>query len=181
MNQEYKNQVKLVLDVLPEVAKESCFALHGAALDRQHPRDLFDVKYLLQNEGFTTEIKKGFIYCLLGSDRPINEILNPHLLNQESVIISQFEGLSSEPFEYKEYVEVRKQLVQIVQNSLTAADKDFLLQFKNLSPVWDGYNYEEYPSIRWKLKNLRNLREKNPEKHTKQYSLLYEFLKGLQN
>lgn len=29
-----------------------------AALDRQHPRDLFDVKYLLEKEGFTDEIKK---------------------------------------------------------------------------------------------------------------------------
>lgn len=38
-----------------------------AALDRQHPRDLFDVKYMLANEGFTKEIKKGFLYCLLGA------------------------------------------------------------------------------------------------------------------
>lgn len=302
MDQEYKNQVKLVLDVLPEVAKERCFALHGetainlflrnmprlsvdidltylpiedrqttiiniskaltrikqsiekklpgssavlydsigklfinsnkatiklevnlvgrgviaeptmmtlcesaqteydvfceiqvvplsqlyggkicAALDRQHPRDLFDVKYLMQNEGFSSDIKKGFIYCLLGSDRPINEILNPHLLNQESVIISQFEGMSSEPFEYKEYETVRNQMVQVVQSSLTAADRNFLLQFKNLSPVWDEYNYAEFPSIRWKLENLRNLREKNPDKHTKLYGLLDEFLKKLQN
>ena len=29
MNEAYKKQVKLVLDVLPEVAKETCFDLHG--------------------------------------------------------------------------------------------------------------------------------------------------------
>jgi len=38
-----------------------------AALDRQHPRDMFDVKFLLQNEGFTDDIKKGFMLCLLSS------------------------------------------------------------------------------------------------------------------
>lgn len=32
-----------------------------AALDRQHPGDLFAVKLLLENEGFTGEIKQGFI------------------------------------------------------------------------------------------------------------------------
>lgn len=40
-----------------------------AALDRQHPRDIFDVKYLLEMEGFSQKIKKGFFLCLLGSDR----------------------------------------------------------------------------------------------------------------
>lgn len=73
-----------------------------AALDRQHPRDLFDVKYLLANEGFTEEIKKGFLYCLLGSERPINEILNSHLLDQKLALRNQFEGMALEPFSYEE-------------------------------------------------------------------------------
>ena len=29
MDDPYKKQVALLLDVLPEVAKETCFALHG--------------------------------------------------------------------------------------------------------------------------------------------------------
>ena len=55
-----------------------------AALDRQHPRDLFDVKYLLEKEGFTDEIKQGFLLCLLCSDRPINEVIKPNFQNQRS-------------------------------------------------------------------------------------------------
>jgi len=35
-----------------------------AALDRQHPRDLFDVKVLLENNGFSDEVREGFIFCL---------------------------------------------------------------------------------------------------------------------
>ena len=48
-----------------------------AALDRQHPRDLFDTKHLLDKIGYTDEIKKGFIFALLSSKRPFHEILNP--------------------------------------------------------------------------------------------------------
>ena len=33
-----------------------------AALDRQHPRDLFDVKRLLENEGITDDVKDSFLF-----------------------------------------------------------------------------------------------------------------------
>ena len=61
-----------------------------AALDRQHPRDLFDVKYLLQNEGFTEDIKKGFLLSILSSNRPINELLQPNLQDQRTAFENQF-------------------------------------------------------------------------------------------
>ena len=32
MNNAYQKQVELLLDVLPEVAKEDCFALHGGTV-----------------------------------------------------------------------------------------------------------------------------------------------------
>ena len=36
-----------------------------AALDRQHPRDLFDVKLLLENEGLTDNIRKALIVYII--------------------------------------------------------------------------------------------------------------------
>ena len=36
-----------------------------AALDRQHPRDLFDVKLLLDNEGITDKTRTAFIVYLI--------------------------------------------------------------------------------------------------------------------
>jgi predicted nucleotidyltransferase component of viral defense system len=50
-----------------------------AAMDRQHPRDLFDIKYLLQNEGFTSAIKEGFLFRLLSYERSIQDVLFPKL------------------------------------------------------------------------------------------------------
>ena len=50
-----------------------------AAMDRQHPRDIFDIKLMFQNEGFNREIKEGFLFRLLSSDRSIQDILFPNL------------------------------------------------------------------------------------------------------
>lgn len=107
-----------------------------AAIDRQHPRDLFDIKYLLENEGFTDETKAGFIYCLLGSERPIYEMLNPHRLNQQEAFLNQFDGMASEAFTYEDYENTREKLIGLIQNSLTQQDKEFLIGFKGLQPQW---------------------------------------------
>lgn len=153
-----------------------------AALDRQHPRDIFDVKYLLGNEGFDEEVKQGFLYCLLGSERPIHEMLNPNLLDQKSALTKQFEGMTSEEFSYEEYERVRSELIGSVRGGLTSGDKDFLLRFKNLTPDWGKYSYADFPSIRWKIQNLQNLKDKNPAKHSQLYSALKDVLEtGLIN
>jgi len=144
-----------------------------AALDRQHPRDLFDVNYLLKNEGFTNTIKKGFLFSLLSSNRPINEMLFPNLLDMRLSMTNQFEGMSKELFSYDDFEKTRNELIGAIHNSLTAEDKKFLLAFKNLTPDWSIYNFENFPAIQWKLKNLKVLKENNPKKH----KALYEHLK----
>jgi predicted nucleotidyltransferase component of viral defense system len=37
----------------------------AGALDRQHPRDLFEVRDLLANEGISDEWRKAFIVCII--------------------------------------------------------------------------------------------------------------------
>ncbi len=145
-----------------EISSVSIGQLYGgkicAALDRQHPRDLFDVKYLLQNEGFTKEIKKGFLLMLLCSERPINEMLNPHLLDQQTAFQNQFEGMASDDFSYEDYEKTRMELVEIVNQELTQDDKNFLLSFKNLTPNWSIYPFSEFPGVKWKQLNLNKLK-----------------------
>ncbi|MFN8343968.1 MAG: nucleotidyl transferase AbiEii/AbiGii toxin family protein [Spirosomataceae bacterium] len=143
-----------------------------AALDRQHPRDLFDVKYLLDNEGFSDEVRRGFLYCLLGSDRPIHEVITPNFQDQRSALATQFSGMSDEEFTYKEYETVRERLVKVVHHRLTDSDKAFLLSFKKAEPDWSIYDFERFPSIQWKLRNLTTLKKTNPRKHRQQYDLL---------
>ena len=143
-----------------------------AALDRQHPRDLFDIKYLLENEGFSNEIKKGFLFCLLGSNRPIYEMLFPNLLDQRSAMANQFDGMSEEPFAYEDFEATRNLLLQAIHENLNDVDKQFLLSFENGTPDWGLYNFEEYPAVQWKLQNLQKLKETNAEKHSEQLKKL---------
>jgi predicted nucleotidyltransferase component of viral defense system len=150
-----------------------------AALDRQHPRDLFDVKYLLQNEGFSEQVKEGFLLLLLCSDRPINEVITPNFQDQRSVLANQFSGMTDEGFSYEEYETIRETLVKTIHEKLTDKDKVFLLSVKNVTPDWSVYNFERFPALSWKLHNLQKLKDKNPDKHRQQYEMLKKKLKGV--
>lgn len=147
-----------------------------AAIDRQHPRDLFDTKYLLENEGFTDNIKKGFLLLLLSSNRPINEMLNPNLIDQRQTLIHQFNGMSLEEFTYQDFEKTRQTLIKIINQRLTSYDKQFLLAFSKLNPDWSVYDFEKFPAVRWKLQNLTKLKENNKEKFNKLNSSLSEIL-----
>lgn len=136
-----------------------------AALDRQHPRDLFDVKYLLENEGFTEQIKKGFILFLLSSNRPLHEMLHPNFIDQRETLVNQFEGMSEKPFTYEDFEKAREELIKAIHQNLTDKDKEFLLSLGEGTPNWDIYDFERFPAVQWKLQNLIKLKNGNPEKH----------------
>ncbi len=134
-----------------------------AALDRQHPRDLFDVKLLFENEGFTDEIKQGFILGLVSSNRPTHEMLDPHLLDQRTAFENQFEGMSEIEFSYDDYEATRLQLIEAVNASLSEKDKAFLLSLNRLTPDWSIYHYQNFPSVKWKLLNVKKFKSDSPE------------------
>jgi predicted nucleotidyltransferase component of viral defense system len=79
-----------------------------AALDRQHPRDLFDLHHMFLNEGYTDEIRMGFIASLLSHSRPLHEIIRPNFLDQTKVFETQFAGMAFKPFSYAEYETTRE-------------------------------------------------------------------------
>lgn len=143
-----------------------------AALDRQHPRDIFDVKLLLENEGLTDEIKPGLILTILSSKRPIHELLNPNLLDQRAAMANQFEGMTAEPFPYDQYETTRQELIKAVQQILDDQDKQFLLSFSKGEPDWSIYDFDRFPSVQWKLQNLLRFKTDSPEKHQEQHHAL---------
>ncbi|RAV27524.1 nucleotidyl transferase AbiEii/AbiGii toxin family protein [Sinomicrobium soli] len=136
-----------------------------AALDRQHPRDLFDVKYLLQNEGFTDEIRKGVLLFLLSSSRPLHEMLSPNFIDQRQTLVNQFEGMSQVPFTYGDFEKAREELVNVIHQKLTDEDREFLLGFGKGTPDWSIYDFEHFPAVQWKLQNLIKLKNGNPSKY----------------
>ena len=61
----------------------------------------------------------------------------------------------------------RAMLVNDVKSLMTDADKKFLISFESGQPEWDGYEFEyfkEYPSVQWKLLNLKKLAKQNSQK-----------------
>ena len=144
----------------------------NAALDRQHPRDLFDVKNLINDVGYSTDIKEGFIFFLLCGKRPIHELLRPHYIDQSAVFESQFKGMTESAFGYDEYINTRDALIKIVNESLTKEDKEFLLAFSKGEPDWTNVDYSKYPAIKWKLLNINKLKGNNPRKHEEMVGVL---------
>ncbi len=132
----------------------------AAALDRQHPRDLFDVKLLLENEGISKEIMTGFMVYLMCHKRPPNELLKPTLLNQSALFDSDFKGMTNIEFEYPEFLKIRDILIEKINSSLSAEDKKFLLSFFDAKPEWSLFreaHAQNLPAIQWKLINLNKL------------------------
>jgi predicted nucleotidyltransferase component of viral defense system len=146
-----------------------------AALDRQHPRDLFDVQYLLNEEGISEEVMEGFLFYLISHSRPIHELLSPNWQDQSSAIESQFSGMTNIDFTYSDYEQVREKLLNALLSKLTESDKRFLLSVKNLEPDWSIYKFDMFPGIRWKLQNIEKLKKANPDK----YSRMIEKLQGV--
>lgn len=136
-----------------------------AALSRQHPRDLFDCKHMTLSS--FDEVKDGFMLCLLGSDKPIIESLQPHEIDQTEALEKQFEGMSALKFDYEDYKQARKDLIQMIHDSLNDDDKNFLLSFELGKPDWElcsAGDLSQFPSVQWKLLNIHKLRETNKRK-----------------
>jgi hypothetical protein len=131
-----------------------------AALDRQHPRDIFDIKLLLENEGISKETLIGFIFALISNPRPMYELLNPNLLDQKKVMNTQFSGMTEEIFTYSDFELYRDKLIVQINSSLSSQDKQFLLSVKQLNPDWSIYDFENFPAVQWRLQNLQKIETK---------------------
>ncbi len=131
-----------------------------AALDRQHPRDLFDVHGLLQAEGVTDEIRRAFVIFLASHDRPISELLNPNRQNMRQVFSDHFEGMTVDPVPLSALEDARERLIEQINRDLTNAEREFLLSMKRLEPKWELLgipSLERLPGLQWKLYNLRKM------------------------
>ena len=146
-----------------------------AALDRQHPRDLFDVAQFYKTSTITGEIKSGFLALALGHNRPLHELLNPTLQDHEDIFNQQFAGMSDTPFSYQEHKDTFARLHEELLVSLTDDDKQHLLDFVSLQGQPEDFgipHLAELPAIIWKRKNLETLRQTNPVKFAEQRKLL---------
>ncbi|WP_303783200.1 nucleotidyl transferase AbiEii/AbiGii toxin family protein [Azovibrio restrictus] len=168
---------------LPVVATED---LYGgklvAALDRQHPRDLFDVMQLFAHEGITPGIRRAFVVYLACHNRPVHEVLFPALRDLRQDYERTFKGMTAETIELDELLAARARLVEELPRALDAGERTFLLSLVRNEPQWDLLDIDhlrELPGVRWKLRNLEQLAARNPGKFAAQAHELAERFKGI--
>ncbi len=131
-----------------------------AALDRQHPRDIFDIRQLFANGGITPAIRRAFVVYLASHSRPVHELLCPNLVDISPLYEQQFSGMTSDTVTLDELLQVREELVAYLPHALDSDERKFLLAMKSGEPEWNvlGFeNLEALPGLQWKLLSIRKM------------------------
>jgi predicted nucleotidyltransferase component of viral defense system len=161
---------------IPVVSLEDVFGGKlVAAMDRQHPRDLFDVMQLFAHEGITANIRRAFVVYLASHNRPVHEVLFPTLRDIGQEYERNFIGMTTEPVELAALLTTRERMVQELQSGLDAQERRFLRSLVANKPEWSLLgiaHLDQLPGIRWKLHNLGQLELKNPKKFAEQAEAL---------
>src|SRR5580692_5634839 len=89
-----------------------------AALDRQHPRDLFDVQYLLANEGIDKTLYQTFLAYILSHNRPAHELLQPRLKDIRQAFEREFAGMTVRETSLDMLLATSEQLVTEIRSRL---------------------------------------------------------------
>lgn len=157
---------------VPVVAFEDLFGgkIH-AALDRQHPRDLYDVKLLYENEGLTDALYRTFLVYAASSSRPLHELLKPTLKPLDEAYAREFVGMTRIPASLEDLVDARARLLGDIHARFDERTKRFLLGLHDAVPDFeliDLPNAATLPAVQWKLLNLQKLEDNDRTKHEAQ-------------
>lgn len=134
-----------------------------AALDRQHPRDLFDVRDLLANEGIGEDLRTAFVVYLLSHGRPMHEVLDPRRLDIAQEYERGFDGMTAEPVDLKDLLNTREQMIETMTREMPNEHRQLLVGFISGEPDWSLLGVEgvkNLPAIRWRALNLDKLDKK---------------------
>lgn len=149
-----------------------------AALDRQHPRDLFDVQLLLQHEGITDSLLEVLVIYLVSGDRSLADMLAPNRQPLATIFEEQFRGMVLTAVTVHDLEQTRDTMMARIRSKLTERQRQFLLSFKRGEPDWELVSLTgvaELPAVKWKLQNIRLMK---PEKHAQALERLRRMLYG---
>ena len=161
---------------LPVLAPEE---LYGgklvAALDRNHPRDWFDVMLLLKHEGITPSVRRCFVAYLAAHNRPPHEVLFGPEKSLKNSFNSEFLGMTTQEVSLEELEDVQRTVRNELPGQLDSAERNFLISLVSNTPDWtllDLPHLKDMPAIRWKLANLERLQRNNKAKFAEQAATL---------
>jgi len=149
----------------------------AAAMDRQHPRDLFDILQLFANEGITPAIRRAFVVYVASHNRPVHELLFPREQDISLEYSGAFAGMTAESVPLEDLLSTRARMMRELQAGLDAEERAFLMSLVAGDPDWtmlDVTHASQLPGVKWKLLNLEKLRRENAVKFAAQRERLTE-------
>jgi len=150
----------------PILARDELYASKlVAALDRQHPRDLFDVWRLYESGGLSNGMVECFVLYLAGHNRPLHEVLFGNDKDIAPEYERAFAGMTEVDCTLETLLTTRSRLRQELPRRLTAGHKRFLSGLARAEPDWSLLQCQhaaELPALRWKLANLEAFRKQRP-------------------
>jgi predicted nucleotidyltransferase component of viral defense system len=146
------------LDQIPMLSVSEVYAGKiCAALSRQHPRDLFDIKLLLETQGLTEEIRQAFVVYLACDTRPMHELLSPNRINIDKIFDRDFSQMTNYIVTLDSLLDTREKLIKAINSDLSENERLFLLSVKTGNPRFELLPFkgiDKLPALRWKLRNI---------------------------
>jgi predicted nucleotidyltransferase component of viral defense system len=149
-----------------------------AALDRQHPRDLFDIRELLRGWNLDSSLIRTFLMYVAGHKGVMAHLLNPRPKDIEALYRGEFQGMIAYDVPLAELRQSWEQFVRELRSRLGDKERRFLLSVKRRAPEWELVGLPDaadWPAIRWKLQNLEHM---DADAHRKAVAELEQALAG---
>jgi predicted nucleotidyltransferase component of viral defense system len=131
-----------------------------AALDRQHPRDFFDTRELLDKEGIDDSLRRSFLVYLVSHSRPMHEVLNARRRDMTADFERNFEGMTEEPVTLAQLNAARETFITHVVGKMPDAHRKFLISFVRGAPDWMSIDLPDaanLPAVKFRQLNLDKL------------------------
>jgi hypothetical protein len=130
----------------------------AAALSRQHPRDLFDIGLLLEDQRTDERLWRTFLVYMTCSPKPAWEMLVPNEPKDFAAIYeTHFRGMTAVPTSAEMLLEYRARLFRRIADWLTPESRAFLESVEAESPNFDLIELPQaadLPAVKRKLQNL---------------------------
>lgn len=138
-----------------------------AAMDRQHPRDFFDIHQLMEAGGISPRMLDCFVAYLAGHNRPMHEVVFADAKNLKMPYENEFQGMTRQSISLETLEAAQADLLKRLPSFLNSVHREFLCSLACAEPKWSLLSFphlQDLPAVRWKLANLRKLKKTNAQK-----------------
>lgn len=139
---------------------ETCAGKFNAALDRQHPRDLFDVGVILDGDCLDDRVRTAFVVNLLTQSRPFAHTLSPQIRPPRGEALSSLEELTGLPSQASDLTRNLLDLKHVLCDGMPPQHREFLVSFTLGTPDWSLLAVDrvaDLPAIRWRQQQMASL------------------------